>query len=363
MKEFFIILMIFGAMISCKGKESGTFQDPISEQQDTLKQSDPIPYVFPENTWVVKSPGSVGVDSVSMMDALNYLQSGCGSDGTNEVVIIKDGYLIYQGHNASKTHGIWSCTKSFTSTALGLLIEEGKCNLDDFACKYDTLLTRLYPKVELRHFASMSSGYQAVGDERWGHDSHDWSATPYVPDTPMFAPGAKFVYWDEAQMMFGRVLTEIANEDIYDYLDDKIMKTIGVSWSWDKEGSVNGHKISNGCAGVNISALDLARVGYLFLRNGNWKDQQLVPKEWISLLSQTQAPADGEGINYGYNWWLSLSMPDTPQGTFYMNGFNNNMCYVIPEWNMVFVRMGLDGNPSSKSRLYNEVFKRLKVTP
>ncbi|CAN5423301.1 hypothetical protein BH23BAC1_BH23BAC1_27220 [soil metagenome] len=71
-----------------------------------------------------------------------------------------------------------------------------------------------YSKVTLRDFATMTSGYCAPGDSRWGEASADWSPEPYIPCDPLFAPGSQFAYWDEAQMMFGKVLTQLAIEDM-----------------------------------------------------------------------------------------------------------------------------------------------------
>ncbi|MEM9920814.1 MAG: hypothetical protein AAF990_22130, partial [Bacteroidota bacterium] len=76
---------------------------------------------------------------------------------------------------------------------------------------------------------------------------------------------------------------------------------------------------------------------------------------------------DGRG-SYGFNWWVNgqstngaAAMPDTPAQTFYMSGFDNNMCFVVPEWNMVVIRMGMDGNPKqAKHLVYNKFFKTLK---
>lgn len=335
---------------------------------------------YPSPNWEKQSPQLLGIDAEKMQKALIYLEKYCGEDGIEEVVIVKDGFLAFQGDSVNKQHGIWSCTKSFTSTIFGLLIEEGKCSLEDKASLYEPLLTENYSKVTLKHFTTMTSGYNAIGKSRWdGGISEDWSFTPYKPDTPLFKPGTKYAYWDEAMMMFGRTLTRIANEDLYSFLDRKMMKPIDIKeWKWGNEGKINGITIRNGCTGIELNSLQLAKVGYLFLNNGKWKDEQLVPESWIKQATQNQVPGDtpvaetdrkatqGNG-SYGYNWWICSSapeipsaMPNTPEGSYYMSGFNNNVCFVIPKCNMVFVRMGVDGNPpEGKHVVYNEFFKKL----
>lgn len=113
-----------------------------------------------------------------------------------------------------------------------------------------------------------------------------------------------------------------------------------------------------------MNALALARFGHLFLNEGRWNRRQIIPAEWVRAATQPQVPArtpiadtdrrtiDGAGV-YGFNWWTNgiradgkRAMPDAPAGTYYYAaGLNHNVCVIIPEWEMVVVRCGTDGNP------------------
>jgi CubicO group peptidase (beta-lactamase class C family) len=115
----------------------------------------------------------------------------------------------------------------------------------------------------------------------------------------------------------------------------------------------------NGNKHILITAREMARFGHLFLNRGNWNGQQLIPTEWVQQATSVQVPAttpwaqpesdiDGRGC-YGFNWWVNgtradgkRAWPGAPEGTFAASGHNNNKCLVIPEWNMVIVRLGLD---------------------
>ena len=79
------------------------------------------------------------------------------------MVIIRNGRMIWRGPEAAKAQGVWSVTKAFTSTAQGLLIEDGKCTLDTLAKDYDPALAKYYPTVTLRHFATMTCGLVLPG--------------------------------------------------------------------------------------------------------------------------------------------------------------------------------------------------------
>ncbi|MEM9588968.1 MAG: DUF5060 domain-containing protein, partial [Planctomycetota bacterium] len=147
---------------------------------------------FPGERWTKGSPESQGIDSGKMRLALDYLAGHSKSDGLSEVMLIRNGVCIYEGRNTTKVHNIWSCSKSFTSTALGLLIDDGKCQLTTKAASIDPALKRLYPAMTLRHLTTMTSGFSGRGRSRWRDENEDWSWTPYEPDTPYFAPGTAY---------------------------------------------------------------------------------------------------------------------------------------------------------------------------
>ena len=333
---------------------------------------------FPQETWTTATPAEVGLDAQRLQTALDTVRAYCGEDGLSQTLVVKDGYVVFAGDSTGKAHNIYSCSKSFTTTALGLLIADGKATLNTKAAMAEPLLATNYPDATLRHFATMTSGYSAAGDSRWGEPSADWSWTPYTPDAPLFAPGSAYLYWDEAMMMHGRVLTRLAGRDLHAYLDERILQPIGAgAWDWWADTTVAGLPQRNGCTGVTLNAEQLARVGWLYANDGRWADRQLLPAEWVRAATSPQVPLDlpvgpadranvrGPGT-YGYGWWTKgvagadWALPDAPPGTAYMSGFNHNVCFVVPDLNLVVVRMGEDGNPAAgKHVAWNAFFREL----
>ena len=108
---------------------------------------------FPGGNWTEVTPESAGLDSKRLAEAVESLKDNSGRDGVNELVIVRRGRIIWKGDNIDKVHGIWSCTKSFTSTVLGLLIDDGKCSLDTQAKDAVPELANIYPDLRLRHFS------------------------------------------------------------------------------------------------------------------------------------------------------------------------------------------------------------------
>ena len=325
--------------------------------------------IFPGKNWEEASPESQGVDSARLEKVINDFAERIGKDGARELVIIRHGRMIWKGGDIDKVHGVWSFTKSFTSTVLALLIEDGKCTLESRATQFLPALMPHYGGVTLRHFTTMTSGYRAVGDEPHGSYLHGPSSTPFDPSPePLFKPpGSQYAYWDSAMNQFGNVLTRIAQEPMEQLFKRRIADPIGMDpakWTWGNFGPRDGLPVNGGSGNagkhVQISAREAARFGLLFLNKGNWNGRQLLDPSWIHSAASVQVPADmpwahpeseidGRGV-YGFNWWANgtkpngqRKLPGAPPGAFWASGHNNNKCFVIPEWNMVIVRLGLDG--------------------
>jgi CubicO group peptidase (beta-lactamase class C family) len=335
---------------------------------------------FPTGAFTESTPEELGVHPVGMQHAITGWRLALGRDGVDKVAVLRRGVLLHRGPRTDARQPVWSVTKSFTSTALGLLIADQRVTLETLAASIDPLLRPLYGDVTLRHFATMTSGYSAPGRSRWGEPSEDWSRTPYAPGPPLFASGTRFAYWDEAQMMLGRLLTRAGHVDLLALLTDRVFGPIGMSAvAWGTEGTVDRLPIRNGGTGLELSALDLARFGHLFLSGGRWGDRQLVPEPWVREATRPQVPAsvpvadtdrkrsDGAGV-YGFNWWTNGVRPDgrrllphAPEGTFLAVGLHHNVLIVIPEWEMVVVRLGEDEVRGDTWAVLDDFLRRLAM--
>jgi len=334
--------------------------------------------VFPDHEWEIATPESQRVDSAKLRAAVALLERTVGKDGARELAIVRGGRLIWHGDDIDKVHGVWSFTKVFTSTALGLLIDDGTCSLDTKAADVQPAMRAAYPDVTLRHFVTMTSGYRAVGDEPQGTYLHGPSVTPFTPNPePLFAPpGSHYAYWDSAMNQFANVLTRLAREPLRDLVKRRLADPIGMNptgWSWGDWKEVDGLVVNGGSGNksgaLKISPREAARFGLLFLNRGRWGDRQLLSTRWVEEATRVQVPAtvphgfppqakEGPG-EYGYNWWVNGVKPDgtrkwpaAPPRTYAAMGHNNNVCFVLPEWDMVIARLGLDG--SAGDRVWND---------
>ncbi len=338
---------------------------------------------FPGEDWADASPESQGLDPAKLKAAVDYLDRELKEHGgAGTIFIVRNGYVIWAGPECDREYQIYSATKSFTSTILGLLIDDGKVTLDTLAKDLEPALAGQYPTVTLRHFATMTSGYDTVGgsyefDAQGRGDS--WNPGPPAP--PLFAPGSKFRYWDDAMSQFGYLLTKAAGMSLDRLFKTRIADPIGMTrWRWTGHDSPTGHVLS-WPGGIWTSSRELARFGHLFLNRGKWNGKQLIDASWVDQATSVQVPVTvpndqvarsrGAGV-YGFNWWVNGIKPDgrrlwpgaSPR-TYYANGLHNNVCIVVPEWSMVIARTngarkdGSTGTPANVDEIWSGFFSRL----
>lgn len=343
--------------------------------------------VFPDSDWKETTPELQDVDSNALKEAVDWLDRNTGTDGAKELAIVRNGYLIWKGPEIDNFHKIFSCTKVFTSTILGLLVDDGKCSLDDLAVKYISALDEhysLYSKIKLRHLASMSGGYQGVvrdvtQEEPWGDPM-----AYLIHIQPRYEAGTACAYHDHDVFLLGNILTYLAEKPIKDVFKSHIADVIGMThWDWGICGFLDNGVALNNVAGtpaknpgIQTTAGEMARLGLLYLNRGNWNGKQLLSPSFIEQATTNQVPAylpnptgADPGGHYGFYWWTNGIMrngkqtwPSAPPKTYAARGGSKNYCFVVPEWNMVIVRLGSansPGNSGISDEIWDKFFDKL----
>ncbi|MBM4041615.1 MAG: serine hydrolase [Planctomycetes bacterium] len=350
------------------------------------------PGVFPRAQWQEASPQSQWVDPAKLKAALDLMESTFGPEGARQLAIVRNGYLIWKGPDCDACHELFSATKVFTSTLLGLLIADGKCTLDTRAVEHLPHLAGehpVYARLTLRHLVSMTGGYHGkVASIEKGQEWGDPILYVTAPDKPEFEPpGSQVAYNDHDVHLLGRILaTRIAKEPLKDLFKLRIADPIGMTrWDWGVCGTVDGMIHYNaagtptlkGGGGVQTTPRELARLGLLYLNRGNWNGKQLLPAAFVDEATSTQVPATMPGRSrallggaYGFYWWTNGVMasgrrrwPAAPPRTYGAHGASTNFCVVVPEWNMVLARMGkapIPGTYAQQDEVWNAFFALLR---
>ena len=312
-----------------------------------------------------------GLDSRKLdRAAQRQREASCAGDSWS-IVIVRHGLVVREYHSfcvlAPTRFDIWSCTKSFTSTAWGLLLEgrPEDALIVDQSLELDTPAYSLIPEgrplsdprkddITVGHLLSMTSGIagqkggiRGMATEPWhGPFEHalgrspNWSGIA-VGDLAA-DPGSDWDYSDPGWAHLSLMFWNVTGKEMAEFLQERIFDPIGIeNLSWDVQGGsgfIGPH--TNAHTGIHVSARELARFGYLFLRGGSWNGKDLIPPTWIELATKT---SQEHNPNYGYGWWVNSAgthWPYLPRDAYAAYGYRSNYCYVIPSLDLVVVRIG-----------------------
>jgi CubicO group peptidase (beta-lactamase class C family) len=167
--------------------------------------------------------------------------------------------------------------------------------------------------------------------------SDEWM--PFILSQPMYTdPGTRYQYNDGASVMLGHVLREATGQRADEWARDRLFRPIGIDEYYWKT-TVQGEADTEG--GLYLTTYDLARVGYLFLRGGNWNGEQIVSEEWVATSTAPIVPDINSGNQrldpgYGYQWWVPLHENGETK-IFAANGYGGQFLMVAPDYDLIVV--------------------------
>ena len=265
-------------------------------------------------------------------------------------LVLRDDVLLYEGYynGGSREAPVtsFSVAKSFVSALIGCAIADGRVqSIEDPVTRYvPELLLRdgRYRQITLRHLLTMASGirYEERGMP-WSDDALTYYATDLraaaVSSTITGPPGQVFHYNNFHPLLLGLVLERTTGVPVSRYLEDRLWKRLGMeapaSWSLDSERS-GFEKLESG---LNARAIDFAKFGRLYLNQGRWQGEQIVPGAWVDESTRRDRTSD-PAEHYQYLWWVDTKVPGRHH--YFAAGKHGQYIYVMPERHLVFVRFG-----------------------
>lgn len=271
-------------------------------------------------------------------------------------MIVKNGYIVAEWGDTTRVDMTFSVTKSYLSTTAGLALDAGLIgDVHDKVGGYvqdGTFASEHNSKITWHHLLNQSSDWTGT---LW--DKADWADRPPSDGTEeqwkrreLKEPGTHFKYNDVRVNVLAYSLLQVWRRPLPVILKERIMDPIGASSTWRWHGYENSWVVIEGVkmqsvsggghrgGGMFISTRDQARFGYLFLRNGKWKDKQLISKRWIQML---QAPSEAKP-NYGYMWWLNS------ESIFSAVGFGGNYVTIDQKHDLLVVAKWLEPSKSQE---------------
>jgi CubicO group peptidase (beta-lactamase class C family) len=309
---------------------------------------------WPTEEWKTKSPFSQGLVPENINTIKDYIEDYNNEYSFSDVdsmVIIKNGYIVeelyFNGWTENDFHVCWSVTKSVTSALIGIAIDEGLINLDDIVVDYfqDYTIANLDERKEaitIENILVMSSGLNYLGDDIM---FLPWVSSPdqvqYALDIPMATdPGTIFNYDTCASHLLSAIIERATGNTTFEYAQEKLFEPLGIThvhWEQDKQ------RVYYGGNGLFLEPKDMAKFGYLFINNGYWDGQQIIPESWVNLTTTEYWNFLG-GWGYAYHWWIHNDI-----NGFAAHGKDGQAIFVIPDEDLVVVFtaeiIGVDPEP------------------
>jgi CubicO group peptidase (beta-lactamase class C family) len=339
-----------------------------AQTNDSEYAGTPLPRSTPEAQGI---SSEAVLQFVQVVDKINTLHS---------FMVVRHGYVIadawWKPEAPNKPHVLWSLSKSFNSTAVGLAISEGKLSLNDHILKFFPDDAPANPSdnlkaVTVRDLLTMSSGQATEPQKVNGEPTvRQFLGHPFV-----YKPGTHFLYNTMGAYTLSAIVTKVTGQTSLEYLKPRLFEPLGIKnpqWDSSREG------YSFGGYGLYLCTEDIAKFGQLYLQKGKWNGRQLIPRKWVAEATSKHIRNDGEGHSkigidwcqgYGFQFWRCT------HNAFRGDGAHGQLCVVIPDkdavvaitadtgkfqdemnaiWNHLYPAFGskaLPANPSANAQL------------
>lgn len=307
------------------------------------------------------APEEQGISSAAIRDFIQEADEKAGS--LHSFMLVRHGKVVAEGwwapYRADQMHELYSLSKSFTSTAVGFAVKEGKLSIDDTVVSFFPDKLPENPSANLRNMRvrdllAMSTGHDKeppIGRE--GMTVQAFLAHP-VP----FKPGTHFLYNTPATFMCSAIVQKVTGQTVLDYLKSRLFEPLGIEGA---EWGTNSEGISLGGYGLSVRTEDIAKFGQLYLQKGRWNGRQLLPASWIEAASARQTsngsnPKSDWDQGYGYQFWRCRN------GAYRGDGAFGQYCIVMPEQDAVIaITAGLGDMQAVLNMVWDKLLPAMKT--
>jgi CubicO group peptidase (beta-lactamase class C family) len=295
--------------------------------------------VLPRST-----PEKQGVSSSGILRFLDEVEKS-GIE-FHSIMIVRHGHVIAGGwwapYAAPLKHTLYSLSKSFTSTAVGLAIDEGKFTVEDAVLSFfpndiPADVNEHLKAMKVKHLLTMSSGHVKDTIQPMRASTTDTWAKTFFSQPVEREPGTFFHYNTGATYMLSAIVQKTTGQPLIKYLRPRLFDPLGIEgedWETDPQG------INTGGYGLRIRTEDIAKFGQLYLQKGKWNGRQILPTDWIEQATKTQIvssssnptrPRDQDdwAQGYGYQFWRCRP------GGYRADGAFGQFSMVMPEYDAV----------------------------
>ena len=291
---------------------------------------------FPRKDFEKASCKDANIEKGLLVDMFDKIEDD--KLNVHSLILIKDGNKVFDAYAAGlgpeSRENIYSISKSFTSVAIGILIDRGLLKLEDKIISFFKESVKnyqpVYETMTIKHLLTMSIGHPY--DYMYNLQSDQDPIQVFFSGEVVDEPGTKFMYNNLCTFLLSAIVTKLTNLSLLDFCDVEIFQPLEIDKPvWKSFGN-----ITLGATGLELGAIDLAKFGHLLLNNGLWHEKQFVSKAYLDEATSYQistAHVDNPKDRYGYGY------------QFWMNDFGDYRCaglfkqYIVinKEYNVVFV--------------------------
>jgi CubicO group peptidase (beta-lactamase class C family) len=323
--------------------------------KEALSQSAGLPRSAPHN---------LGVDPQAI---IRFVQA-VNEHNLHSLMILKKGHVVAEGwwapYAPELKHTLYSLSKSFTSTAIGFAVSEGKLALKDkvisfFPGKLPADVSENLAAMTIQDLLTMTTGHaqDTVGQFR-ATENGDW-ITAFLQQPVSHRPGTHFVYNSGATYMLSAILKTVTGENLTTYLKPRLFDPLGSTdydWEVDPEG------IQVGGWGLRVTTEDIAKFGQLYLQKGQWNGKKVLSPEWVAEATTKHILQPGKDEDrpksdwlqgYGYQFWRCRN------NCYRGDGAYGQYCIVLPDQEMV---IAITSETSDMQAILNHVWAHLLPT-
>lgn len=350
-------------LLGCGGSSDSSSSNP--QTATRLSYTYTAPTVRADD-WQVASATDLGLSVSTLEQLIDSIEADTfGFRNMDGVLIVKQNQLLFEEQLRTEldvsdgwaenrnldVHAVHSVTKSVTSAAIGIALERGEIgSIDDAAVSYfDDLLPLANDSSEkqtmtIENWLTMQHGLQwnewdvnYLSDSNQNKQMID-SVTPmrFLLDLPSTTPpGSIYAYSTGISYALGRIISRASGERFYDYIQRYLFQPMNIN---DHDAWMIQNDLHGG-SGLYLSMRSMAKFGQMYLDDGQWLGQQIVPSSWVEV--STQEHVSQENIRYGYQWWINtFTVNGQSYESFYANGWGGQYIMIFPELESVVILTG-----------------------
>ena len=315
---------------------------------------------------IEKLPRSIpeleGVLSSGINDFLNAVDTG--RQEIHSFMFIRHGKVIAEGwwgpYGPEYRHIMYSASKTFTATAIGLAVTENRLKLTDkitsfFPYSLPDAIGNNMRELTVENLLTMSVGQDPAG--MGGGSEEDWIAS-FIANEPVHKPGTVFKYNNMATFMLSAIVQQVTGQNLFDYLMPRVFNPLsirGIDWDRNPQG------IDMGMIGLRLRTEDMAKFGQLLIQKGKWNNKQLIPESWVKEATSfkiesndpsNKAPKELNDWAQGYCYQMWRGRNNTVR----LDGMGGQFVIMVPDKDAIVV---LTSNARSTQEELNMVHKYL----